>query len=293
MRVLVIGANGQLGWEIVRQGLQRGQQIDAVDLPMLDITDPKSVERMINRLRASFVINAAAYTAVDQAESEPEIAYKVNTDGPAHLALICAKTSIPLIHISTDYVFDGSKEGVYRETDPVASLGVYGKSKAAGEREVRDRLKEHIILRTSWLYGVHGNNFVKTMLRLGRERNVLRVVADQYGCPTYAADLAGAILDIAECFKKGKSIKWGTYHYCGSGVTTWHGLAEAFFDIAQKHTSLMVTKVEAITTGEYPTLAKRPANSAMDCSLIKDTFGICPLPWKVSLVKMTNELFGR
>ena len=193
---------------------------------------------------------------------------------------------IPLFHISTDYVFDGLKKGPYLESDPVSPVSVYGKSKAAGEVEVRNRLRNHIIFRTSWLYGVHGQNFVKTMLHLGREQTVLRVVADQYGCPTYAADLAEAILAIAVKYREGQQIAWGTYHYCGSGVTNWHGFAEKIFKLARQHDSLNVRTVEPITTAEYPTPAKRPVNSVLDCSLIAKRFDITTRPWPERLARM-------
>jgi len=230
--------------------------------------------------------------AVDKAESEQDAAFAVNQDGPAHLAALCHERGIPLIHVSTDYVFDGTKRGLYRETDSVSPMGVYGRSKAKGERAVRERLNEHLIIRTAWLYGIHGNNFVKTMLRLGREREAVRVVADQYGCPTNAADLAEAILDIASQIHEGRDIPWGTYHYCGRGVTTWHGFADAIFSEAKKHDSLMVKTVAPITTEEYPTPAKRPANSALDCSLIAEHFGIRTRPWQESLARMIPVLLS-
>jgi dTDP-4-dehydrorhamnose reductase len=241
----------------------------------------------------SLVVNAAGYTAVDQAESEPELAFAANRDGPAYLASACGKAGIPLVHISTDYVFDGQKQGAYLETDPVSPLSVYGKSKAAGEVEVREHLKEHLILRTGWLYGVHGHNFVKTMLRLGREREVVQVVADQYGCPTYAADLAETILRIAAQVLEGRHVHWGTYHYCGKGVTSWHGFAEAIFNLARKYVPLKVKQTEAITTAEYPTLAKRPANSALGCSLFERRFGLAPIPWNESLTRMLHKVLSK
>ena len=167
MKVLVIGANGQVGWELVRRGASMGLQMVGVDLPEINITLPGSVKKTMDQNEFALVVNAAAYTAVDRAESEPRLAFAVNRDGPAHLASNCAKAGIPLFHISTDYVFNGRKKGPYLESDPVSPVSVYGKSKAAGELEVRNRLQNHIILRTSWLYGVHGQNFVKTMLKLG------------------------------------------------------------------------------------------------------------------------------
>jgi dTDP-4-dehydrorhamnose reductase len=259
MRILVTGANGQVGWELSNRGAKRGLEILALDRSALDITDTISVSREVNRSGVSLVINAAGYTAVDEAESEPELAFAANRDGPAYLASACGKVGIPLVHLSTDFVFDGGKQGSYLVTDPVSPLGVYGKSKAAGEAAVREHLPEHVILRTSWVYGVHGHNFVKTMLRLGREREVVQVVADQYGCPTYAADLAETILRVAAQVLEGRQVHWGTYHYCGKGVTSWHGFAEEIFRLAGDYASLKVKRVEPISTSEYPTSALIPS----------------------------------
>jgi len=290
MKVIVIGANGQLGWEVCRRGEKQGFDIVPLDIPEFDITESSAVEQAVSRSGISLVINASAYTAVDKAELEPELTFAVNRDGPAYLASSCAKIGIPLIHVSTDYVFDGTKQDPYLETDLPSPLGVYGKSKAVGETEVKSLLKEHIILRTSWLYGIHGNNFVKTMLRLGKEKEIVRVVADQYGCPTYAADLADAIMKITSQVAEKYDIPWGTYHYCGKGVTTWHGFAEAIFNLARKRCSLVVKEIVPITTKEYPTPAKRPVYSVLDYSLLKKHFAVFPRPWQVSLADMINHL---
>ena len=292
MRVLVTGAKGQVGRELVGRRVQYDFEIIGLDRSALDITDQDSVKREVNRSGVSLVVNGAAYTSVDRAESEPEIAFSVNGDGPTHLASVCAEAGIPLVHISTDYVFDGRKTGPYLETDPVSPLGIYGESKAAGEAGVRTHLQEHIILRTAWVYGMHGGNFVKTMLRLGREREVIQVVADQYGCPTYAADIAETILQIAAQILKGQQVTWGTYHYCGKGVTTWHGFAEAIFAVAKQYTNLTVKKVEPITTADYPTPAKRPANSVLDYSLLTERFNITPGSWTERLASMLNFFFS-
>ncbi|OGP57182.1 MAG: dTDP-4-dehydrorhamnose reductase, partial [Deltaproteobacteria bacterium RBG_13_49_15] len=197
MKILIIGSKGQLGYELVRQTRHLGIESEAADLPEIDITEMKSVRKWVEYSRASIVINAAAYTNVDKAESETSLAYAVNSEGPKQIAEACTDAGISLFHISTDYVFNGKSKTPYRESDPVKPLGIYGKSKENGERNVRKSLKEHIIIRTSWLYGVHGHNFVKTMLRLGKEKPVLRVVADQFGSPTFAADLAEALLIVA------------------------------------------------------------------------------------------------
>jgi len=292
MKVLLTGANGQVAWELSRRGAKEGFDILALDRATLDITGQSAVNRQVSGSGPSVVVNAAAYTAVDQAESEPELAFAANRDGPANLASACAEGGIPLIHISTDFVFDGEKKGPYLETDQVSPLNVYGKSKAAGEVAVRERLREHIILRASWVYGVHGRNFVKTMLRLGREKDVIQVVADQYGCPTYAADLADTILKIAAQIHENRQIAWGTYHYCGKGTTSWYGLAEEILSLAKQYTSLRVKTIEAIRTAEYPTPAKRPLNSALDCSLVEKTFNIHPRPWRESLGQMIQMMFS-
>ena len=289
MKILIIGSNGQLGWELCKRGKSHGFNIIPADIPKFDITDSASVKTAVNQPGLSLVINASAYTAVDKAESEPESAFAINRDGPACLALSCAETKIPLIHISTDYVFDGTREEPYLETDSISPLGVYGKSKAQGETKVRTLLTEHIIIRTAWLYGIHGNNFVKTMLGLGKEKETLRVVADQYGCPTWAADLAEAILTIAGQIKERHDIPWGTYHYCGKGKTTWHGFAEKIFELAKQYDSFAIKKVIPVTTAEYPTPARRPLNSVMDCSMLINNFGISLIQWQKSLATMLSQ----
>jgi dTDP-4-dehydrorhamnose reductase len=263
----------------------------ALDYPEIDISDLASIDACFDSTKIELMINTAAYTAVDRAESEPEAAFAVNREGPAHLADRCRKRGIPLVHVSTDYVFEGSKPGAYIEEDPVAPLGVYGESKAAGEAEVRERLPEHIILRTAWLYGIHGHNFVKTMLSIGREKDALRVVSDQYGCPTFAADLADAILVVVRQAEKNQPVKWGNYHYCGAGKTTWHGFATAIFEIAGRYEKFAVKNLVPISTAEYPTPVKRPANSVLDCTKIERHFGIRPRPWRESLAEMIERLY--
>jgi dTDP-4-dehydrorhamnose reductase len=276
---------------LVRQAEARGLGILARDCPEIDISDLASIDACLDCADIDLVVNAAAYTAVDRAESEPETVFAVNREGPAHLAKRCRKRGIPLIHVSTDYVFDGTKPGPYVEEDPVAPLGVYGESKAAGEAEVRKLLPEHIILRTAWLCGIHGHNFVKTMLRLGREKETLRVVADQSGCPTMAADLAEAVLDVVRQVEKNQLVEWGTYHYCGLGKTTWHGFATAIFDIAGRYEKFSVKRVEPISTQDYPTPVRRPTNSVLDCTKIERYFAIRQRPWRESLAEMIEELY--
>jgi dTDP-4-dehydrorhamnose reductase len=289
MKLLVLGAAGQVGRELCRLAWPDGTTISAVDRAEVEIADRDAVFAAVERDRPDIVINAAAYTAVDRAESEPEAAWAANCTGPANLAAACGGAAIPLIHLSTDYVFDGTKPGPYREEDPVNPLGVYGKSKEAGDRAVREALPEHVILRTAWLYSAHGHNFVKTMLRLGEERPVLRVVADQTGSPTSAADVAGAIRAIVQQIRSGNS-RWGTYHFAGAGAVTWHGFAEAIFELAAPWRG-PPPLVEAIATAEYPTPARRPANSMLDCTRTGDAFGIVPRPWREALTEVIDELF--
>jgi dTDP-4-dehydrorhamnose reductase len=255
----------------------------------LDVTDRDAVRRAVDRYRPALIVNAAAYTAVDRAESEPEAAFAVNADGPAHLADAAGMAGIPLVHLSTDYVFDGAKPGAYAEDDPIRPLGVYGASKAAGERAVRGRLERHIILRTSWVFGVHGANFVRTMLRLGRERDRLRVVADQRGCPTGAADIADAVLGIAHQLLVDRRDAWGTFHFAAPGGTTWHGFAEAIFERAAPLWGRR-PDVAPITTADYPTPARRPANSVLDCARFDRTFALPRRAWTERLDAVVRQL---
>ena len=292
MKLLVTGANGQLGRELIRLGRSAHFEIHSFKHQQLDITDEDRIRKILSRISPSVVVNAAAYTNVDKAESEAHHAYAVNESGPRYLARQCLNQRRPMIHISTDYVFDGSKGRPYLESDPIAPLGVYGQSKAQGEAAIRSILKSHIIIRTSWLYGVHGNNFVKTMLKLGAEKSRISVVADQFGSPTCAADLAEAVLSIAEKIIANEKANWGTYHYCGQGITTWHSLAEKVFQLATPYIALRTKQIEAITTAEWPTPVKRPPYSVLDCTLLKNKFGIDPKPWQKSLAQTIDRIFS-
>ena len=289
MKLLMLGAGGQVGRELCRLAWPAGYGITAFDRDGIDIADREQVFAAVARERPDIVINAAAYTAVDRAESEPDIAWASNCSGPANLAAACDDALIPLIHLSTDYVFDGTKSGPYGEDDPVKPLGVYGKSKEAGDQAVRGALAHHVILRTAWVYSAHGQNFVKTMLRLGAERPVLRVVADQTGSPTSAADIAAAIAGVVRRLAAGGA-QWGTYHFAGAGAVTWHGFAEAIFELAAPWRG-PPPLVEAIATAEYPTPARRPANSVLDCRRIGEAFGIVPRPWREALAEVIRELY--
>lgn len=291
-RVIVMGCNGQVGWELVRQGKEKGINILSLDLPEFNLTDQHAVQNIITQPDISLVINAAAYTAVDKAEKDVETAYAVNRDGPSYLASACAEAGIPLFHISTDYVYDGTKKGAYVETDPVSPLGVYGKSKASGDEAVQQKIENYIILRTSWVCGVHGNNFVKTMLRLGQEKDRLNVVADQYGSPTFAFDIAETLLDLAVRFLDGAHMTWGTYHYTGRGVTTWYDFALEIFKAAGQFTTFKVKTIDPIPTEAYPTPAKRPANSVLDCTKILNAYSINTRPWEDGLRMMLQAVYS-
>ena len=292
MKALLAGAGGQIGWEIGRRAAGRGISLDGFPRNDLDITRPDSIDHALERSRPDLVINAAAYTKVDLAESEPDAADRVNRAGPGLLAERCAAAGIPLIHISTDYVFDGSKRTPYLESDPISPLGVYGRSKAEGEAEVRRKLSRHLIIRTAWVYGFHGSNFVKTMLRLGRERARIRVVHDQLGCPTAASDMAEAIWTLARRIESGEEIPWGTYHYCGDGIISWHRFAVEIFRVAQRFGYPFSPEIEPIPSSEYPTPVRRPSYSALDTTRISDKFGIYARPWRESLTEVVEELLA-
>ncbi len=290
--VLVIGCRGQVGRELMAARLPAGISRIGLGHGDLDLTDRGAVRRVIDRCRPALIVNAAGYTAVDRAEAEPQAAFAVNADGPARLAEAAAAVGSSLLHLSTDYVFDGAKAGAYTEDDPLGPLGVYGASKAAGERAVRERLEHHVILRTSWIFGTHGTNFVKTMLRLGRERDQLHVVADQRGCPTGAADIADAIFAIAQqLLIERRGDVWGTYHFAGRGSTTWYEFAEAIFERAATFWGRRPAVVP-ITTADYPTPARRPAASVLDCTRFERTFAIPRRPWTERLDAVLQSLLG-
>jgi dTDP-4-dehydrorhamnose reductase len=284
MRLLITGARGQLGHDVVTMARIRGFDTVALGRDRLDITRAESAIRGIHEYLPDLLINCAAYTAVDRAEQEVALAFAANRDGPSHLATACSHAGIPLIHISTDYVFDGRKQGLYNETDPVGPINAYGRSKAAGETEVQNKSERHIILRSAWGFGTHGNNFVKTMLKLGQEQETIRVVDDQIGCPTFTGSLAGAIIRIAALYRRHGDVDWGIYHYGGQPPVSWHGFAKQIFSMARRTGLIMkVDRLEAISTCEYPMAAKRPANSVLDNRKIERTFDIDIESWYAGL----------
>jgi dTDP-4-dehydrorhamnose reductase len=294
MKVLVFGGGGQVGRAMSRAAPLSSLEQVLVDRRACDITKAATVSAVIAGQKPDLVINLAAYTAVDQAESDVETAWEVNCTGAANIAAVCSERATPLVQLSTDYVFDGLKPGPYHEEDEVNPLGVYGRSKEAGERAVRAASPHHIILRTAWVYGAHGANFVKTILRLAQQRPVLRVVADQYGCPTAAADIAAALVAIGQRICQGGA-NWGTFHFTGADSTSWHGFAETIIEVADGLGAWPAgsrPRVEPITSDEYPTAARRPMNSVLDCRKIED-FGISPPPWRPSLAAVVSELLGK
>lgn len=284
--LLLLGADGQVGQEVRELARARGLDLTALNRGQFDITDAAAVQRALESGYGT-VINAAAYTAVDKAESEEDLAMAVNRDGARHLAQACRATGAALIQLSTDYVFDGLKGAPYREDDPVHPINVYGRSKEAGEAAVREALPAHVILRTSWVFGAAGANFVKTMLRLGGERETLSVVADQYGCPTPAAALAEAVLTVAA--KLGPAT-YGTYHCAGAARTSWNDFARAIFQGQEALTGRRGPELQAIATADYPTAARRPQDSTLESKLFQATFGEGPIDWRRGLTEVLQEL---
>lgn len=285
MRSVIIGTSGQLATELHRQA----EGVDLRPPHKIDVADESAVRALLDAARPALVINASAYTAVDRAEQERDRAFAVNADGPRYLARWCAAHGAALIHVSTDYVFDGTKANAYVEDDAVGPLNVYGESKLAGELAIREELASHLIVRTSWVFSAHGQNFVKSMLRLARERDELRIVSDQSGRPTAASDLARALLTLAGRRASGETIAWGTYHFAGAGETTWHGFAQAIIAEQAAYTGRRPL-VTAIATSDYPTPARRPTNSLLDTSLFERTFGVAPRSWRDDLREVVRQI---
>lgn len=295
MKILLVGGNGQVGYELGRSLAPLGDVVVATrsgQLPeggaceALDLYAPDTFAPLIERVAPDVVVNAAAHTAVDRAEDEPELAFRANAHAPAELARVCAKTGATLVHYSTDYVFDGQGTQPYRENDPTAPLGVYGASKLAGERSIQDSGANHLILRTAWVYANRGSNFLGTMLRLAAERDELRVVADQRGCPTPAwliADVTAKILNHG-------IVESGIRHLVARGETTWHGFAQAIFEEASEH-GLVARRprVMPIASSDYPTRARRPAYSVLDTGRLRTEYGFELPDWRKAL-KATLEV---
>lgn len=287
MKILVTGAYGQLGSELRELAVNYPNwKFLFTDVDSLDIADKKEVDVFFKEKKPDFVLNCAAYTAVDQAETDRNAALKVNANAPGILATAAKKQNAGFVHISTDYVFDGRTFRPYEEIDPVNPESVYGKTKLAGEHAVRGGNSNAIIVRTSWLYSSFGNNFVKTMLKLGQNHEMLKVVFDQVGTPTYAGDLANALLIIADIYNKNpEQFIPGIYHYSNEGVASWYDLAKAIFELAQVNCTVL-----PVLSKEFPSIAKRPHFSVLNKSKIKTTFNLEIPYWKNSLKLCINKL---
>lgn len=291
MTILVTGANGQVGFELQRALSPLGKVV-ALSRSECDLSDLQSLRDCIRRVAPSLIVNAAAYTAVDKAESDQLMAQRINGDALAVIGEAAKALGAGVIHYSTDYVFDGSKPSAYVETDMIGPLGVYGASKLAGEQALAASGADYWIFRTCWVYGLHGQNFMKTMLRLGKSRDSLSVVADQFGAPTSAALIADITAQVVAAISRGQPIAQGIYHLSASGRTSWHGYACHLLARAKRRglsLAVNVDDIRAIPTADYPTPARRPANSALDCSKLEVALGI-QMPMWTAAVDQTIDL---
>ena len=290
MRVLIIGARGQIGQELLNSAPQ-GWQVHGLSSSELDISDAQQVMATVQALQPQLIINTAAYTAVDQAESNSLLAYAVNQHGAANLAKAAEVLACPLLHLSTDYIFSGKHTHHYTEQDAAAPCNVYGTSKWLGEQAVRELYPQHIILRTSWVFGLYGNNFVKTMLRLGQERDALSIISDQIGGPTSAHSIAQVLWQIAEQYRSAGYCVWGTYHFSGAPACSWYTFAHEIFQQATELKLIQHSPVlTPINSRDYHTPAKRPAYSVMDNSKIQQQLNIRQSDWKTELNDMLQTL---
>jgi dTDP-4-dehydrorhamnose reductase len=291
--ILVFGGSGQLAMalEDAARATPIGRQLRRVGRPDHDLDRLDLLPGLLRAARPALVINAAAYTEVDRAETDAAAAWRANALGPAVLAAWCGHAGIPLVHVSTDYVFDGLKGAPYDEADPPCPTGVYGATKLAGEQAVLAACPRAIVLRTSWVYAPRGRNFVRTMLAAAQRTDRLRVVVDQVGCPTSATDLAALILGIAARIDGdgGRNRHAGVFHAAGTGSTSWHGLATAIFTAAARH-GVAAPRVEPIATADWPTAARRPPDSRLDCARLADAFGLAAPPWEASLIRCVDAL---
>lgn len=288
MNIVITGCHGQLGTAVSELLQQQSQyKIFALSHQNFDITQADAIQQLG---AIDLIINAAAYTNVEQAEIDTEAAVRVNYLGPKYLAAACAAQAIPLIHVSTDYVFDGSASSPYRENATCAPLNVYGKSKLAGELAVAAGLPQHVILRSSWVYSHTGNNFVKTVLQLAKERSSLQMVADQTGCPTSAQELAVVIAAIVERIAS-QTMPWGTFHYTAQPATTWFEFATAILDVAREYDDFVCHEVLPIKTQDYPFRAQRPLYSVLNCDKIRNTLGIEPANWHNCLDETIQRMY--
>jgi dTDP-4-dehydrorhamnose reductase len=288
--ILVFGAGGQLGQELIARSRERGVLLTGLTRQQTDILEAAAVDRAIEQSRPSLVVNAASYNFVDKAESEPDAAMRINAAGPSILAQACAKAGLPLVHISTDYVFDGGKADAYSENDQAAPLNVYGLTKKAGEDAVRDACPEHLILRTAWLFGAYGSNFLKTVLRLAAEKTELSFVSDQRGSPTSTADLVEAILVVAAALAKGAS-PWGTYHVAGKAPASRYEFA-SHIAAAQALFTGHTPRVKPILAADYRAAARRPAHSVLDSTKFAKAFGFQAADWRSEVQRVLPQIFS-
>ncbi|MDD1510008.1 dTDP-4-dehydrorhamnose reductase [Pseudomonas sp. CNPSo 3701] len=286
MKILLLGQNGQVSREL-QLLLSQGHELIVLGREQLDLADIDNLREAVRRLQPELIINAAAHTAVDAAESEPEAAFAINATAPGVLAEEAAALDVPLIHYSTDYVFDGNKASAYDEDDAPNPLGVYGRSKLAGEQAIAAVGGKHLILRTSWVYSLHGRNFLLTMQRLLQEREQLSVVADQVGAPTWAGSIAAATVQLIERWQQQQTAIWGIYHFSARGETSWFGFAEAIAAQLQAQ-GKTVAQLKPIATTEYPTPARRPLNSRLDCSRLERDWGVRLPDWHDGLLECLN-----
>jgi dTDP-4-dehydrorhamnose reductase len=287
MRVLISGQHGQVSRELQRRLGSVGELI-VLGRDQLDLAQPEQIRQQVQKIRPDLIINAAAHTAVDLAESEPETAFAINAVAPGIFAEEALILGIPLIHYSTDYVFDGKKVGPYNEDDTPNPLGVYGKSKLAGERAIIDVQGKHLVLRTSWVYSTYGRNFLLTMQRLLQERPEVRIVADQIGAPTWAGTIANSTLALIERWQAGEAVTWGTYHLTAQGKTSWFGFAQAIGE-ALRQQGKPCANLLPIPSSDYPTPAVRPLNSCLDCSRLQREWGVRQPDWQIALRECLAE----
>lgn len=290
MLIAVTGKKGQIVSALLERGLQGGVDIVALGRPELDLAEGETIHATLTKLKPDVVVSAAAYTAVDRAETEPALAFSLNADGPRIIAQVANELGVPIVHLSTDYVFAGDKDGLYVETDGTGPVSTYGLSKLAGEKGVAVANPNHAILRTAWIYSPFGANFLRTMLRLAESRDEVRVVADQFGSPTSALDVADAIISISKriCEDSDPKLR-GVFHLTGSGEATWADFAEVIFaELEQK--AGKVVKVDRITTLDYPTPAKRPANARLSNDKLREAFGIVLPDWRLSTKVVLDRL---
>lgn len=295
MKIFITGGGGQVAYDLKRivmpakadiQSSSTQYQVYAPNHADVSISDFNSLKSAITTFNPDIVINTAAYTQVDRAEQEKELALATNFQGAKNLADICEQLQVPLIHLSTDYVFDGNANKPYSESDSVSPINFYGETKWRAEDYIQQQCEKHIILRVSAVFGLHGTNFAKTILRLAKERDELRVVADQTSCPTSAASIAEIVMTLCE------NPKWGLFHYCGSPAVTWYDFAKSIIETASTYEKLRITNLHAITTAEYPTPAKRPKYSVLNCEKIQTIYNIQQPNWKTGLHDVIKQLYS-